>query len=185
MKTIGVSVSGMQKIITQTSLATKASSPATREKAPGISTPVVLPADIAEISDEARRGQDDFQRMLDELRERYRTLREGLIQARETSSGMAEAMKEKIICLRIAMRIMSGGKVPLKDRRYLMEKDPELYKQAICLRVEKKNPKKYDRLSEDEEKVENADSDNSADGSADSLLEADEIESIVSEGDPQ
>jgi len=107
--------------------------------------------DTVVISEEARTKADDFQSKLDAMRDEMRALREDLKRAQEAGEGAAEAWKEKIRCLQIAMRIMSGNKVPIEDHRYLAEKDAELYNRAIQLRVEKEDPKEYDRLSEDEE----------------------------------
>ena len=149
------------------------------QKAPEVDIPDNMLEDIIEISEEAKLGAeellkkeflkadndrkagDDLQKKLEEMRGRYQELREGLKNAQKAGEGMAEVMKEKIRCLQIAMRIMSGGKVPEEDRRYLAEKDIELYNQAISLRIEKKDPKEYDSLLEDEE--DKAESDDSTD----------------------
>jgi len=122
-------------------------------KTPKIQSPEVLPAvDTVDISAGAKKKTDDFQEMFDEMRSKMHELREGLKQAREAGEGAASAWREKIKCLQIAMRIMSGDIVPEEDHRYLREKDVELYSKAIQLRIEKEDPKEYDRLSEDEEK---------------------------------
>ena len=107
--------------------------------------------DTVVVSEEAKRSAQDFQSKLDEMRNKMRELREGLERAREAGEGAAEAWKEKIKCLQIAMRIMSGNKVPEADHRFLQEKDPDLYGKAITMRTEKIDPKEHDRLSEDEE----------------------------------
>jgi len=108
--------------------------------------------DKVEISDEARAKSDDFQKMLEDMRSEMRALREELKRAGEAGEGAAEAWKEKIRCLIIAMRIMSGDIVPEQDHRYLREKDMDLYCRAIMMRVEKEDPDEYDRLSEDEKR---------------------------------
>ena len=110
----------------------------------------MLLEDMAEISENAKSDAIDMQTKLDEIRKRHQELRDGLKRAQDLGEGMSKAWKEKILCLKIAMRIMSGDKVPLEDRRFLMEKDPELYRQAISLRHEKKDQKEYERLSENE-----------------------------------
>jgi hypothetical protein len=107
--------------------------------------------DTVVISAEAKRMSGELRSGLDELREKYLTLSEDLRRAREAGEGMAEMMKEKIRCLQIAMRIMSGHKVPAEDHHYLAEKDPELYGKAMAMRIERAEPKEYERLSEDEE----------------------------------
>jgi len=107
--------------------------------------------DTVVVSEEAKRGPIDWQSKLDEMRNEMRALLENLERAREAGEGAAEAWKEKIRCMQIAMRIMSGNKVPEADHRYLREKDAELYGKAITMRMEKVDPKEHDRLSEDEE----------------------------------
>ena len=108
--------------------------------------------DKVEISDEAKAKSDDFQKMLEDMRSEMRALREELKRAGEAGEGAAEAWKEKIRCLIIAMRIMSGDIVPEQDHRYLRDKDMDLYCRAIMMRVEKEDPDEYDRLSEDEKR---------------------------------
>ena len=121
-------------------------------KTPGTSASGVIPIeDIIEISKDARDKAEDFQSKLDEMRSETRALREGLKQAAEAGEGAAAAWREKIICMQIAMRIMSGDKVPEEDHRYLRERDFELNSRAIQLRIEKKDPDEYDRLSKDDD----------------------------------
>ena len=115
--------------------------------------------DIVDISAEAKNKSVDFQKMLDDLRNEMQALREGLKQAREAGEGAAQAWKERIKCLQIAMRIMSGDIVPEEDHRYLREKDMELYSRAIQLRIVKEDPEEYDRLSDDDDKRNNKASD--------------------------
>jgi hypothetical protein len=125
---------------------------AAQVKAPEIQAPEFLAIeDTVAISAEAKSKSDDFQNMLDEMRNEMKALREGLKQAREAGEGAAKGWRDKIKCLQIAMRIMSGDKVPLEDHRFLRDRDSELYAKAIKLRIEKEDPKEYDRLSDDEE----------------------------------
>jgi hypothetical protein len=126
-------------------------------------------------SEDGQLGMEDFQRMLDEMRGRFRELREGLENAQKAGEGMAEAMKEKIRCLQIAMRIMSGDNVPIEDERYLAEKDIKLYNQAKTLRIEKKDPKECDSLLEEEKKAD-GDGDESAEAQASDGAEATDAE---------
>ena len=107
--------------------------------------------DTVDVSEKAKKHAKDFQSRLEEMRNEMRTLREELKRAREAGEGAAEMWKIEIKCLQIAMRIMSGNKVPDADQRFLMDNKPELYAKAITMRMEKADPKEYDRLSEDEE----------------------------------
>ena len=117
-----------------------------------IDSGALQPGDTVEISPEAKNKAEDFQKKLDEMRNEMKALREGLKQAAEAGKGAAEGWKEKIKCLQIAMRIISGNKVPEEDHRYLRERDVELYSRAIQLRIEKEDPKEYDKLSEEEKR---------------------------------
>ncbi len=94
---------------------------------------------------------------------------EMLTQELENSNKEAEAMGEsfKIYsrCLKIASRIARGDSVPMKDMKYLAEHEPDMFKQAILLRVPNDHPKKHKSVLDDDEeqKTESADSsDNSS-----------------------
>lgn len=55
-------------------------------------------------------------------------------------------------CLEIARRIQAGHQVPEKDRKFLAEKQPEMFLRANLLKRVNPDPKKYSSLiSEDEE----------------------------------
>lgn len=53
-------------------------------------------------------------------------------------------------CIQIALRIMKGDNVPIKDMHFLAENEPELYSNALLLRQKKDKPKDHDSLLEDE-----------------------------------
>ena len=80
-----------------------------------------------------------------------RELQEQMEQIRESGEAQAEEMEKKSKCIVIAGRVASGDKVPYKDMQYLMKNDPELYAQAMKLRVPKDDPKEYDSITEEEE----------------------------------
>ena len=122
----------------------------------------INPLDTVHVSKEAKKSAKDFQSKLEEMRNEMRTLREELERAREAGEGAAEMWKIEIKCLQIAMRIMSGNKVPIEDERFLMDNKPELYAKAITMRMEKADPKEYDRLSEDEEEEANGNPESTA-----------------------
>ncbi len=56
--------------------------------------------------------------------------------------ALSKEMDTKMKCLKIAMNIMKGKKVPPQDEQYLMENDPEGYKLAIAMRALVKEDKK-------------------------------------------
>ena len=97
------------------------------------------------------------------LEEQARRTREALAQqsakqAREAAEGaggesdeLTRAMKKMKKCQEIAARIMSGGKVPPEDERYLMENDPDSYKLAMAARKIKRNPKEWESEADKEE----------------------------------
>lgn len=70
--------------------------------------------------------------------------------AEETKNAQKGA-KILITCLKISRRIISGHIVPAKDHEYLKKHDPALYSKSILMRIPKENPKKYKRLSKDDD----------------------------------
>lgn len=75
--------------------------------------------------------------------------------AKEQSEAAEESFAAFGKCLIIAQRITRGDIVPTKDIKYLMENEPELYKQAILMRQPNDDPKKHKSVLEDDEKTEN------------------------------
>jgi len=73
-----------------------------------------------------------------------------LEQLRESSDPSNNPYMDKIKCLQIAMRILNGDKVPSRDRKFLMEKEPALYSQSVLLSRKNNKPKKYKSLLDDE-----------------------------------
>ena len=73
----------------------------------------------------------------------------------EASKKESEAMEDEFEafskCLKIASRISRGDIVPPKDMKYLAEHEPDLYKQAILLRMPNAKPKKHKSLIDDED----------------------------------
>ena len=88
----------------------------------------------------------------------------------EASKKEAEAMEDMYKafakCLKIASRISRGDIVPAKDMKYLAEHEPDLYKQAIMLRMPNPKPKKHKSLVDDED--EKSDQTQSADSASES-----------------
>lgn len=82
---------------------------------------------------------------------RYLHLFKQLEDAKKQGDSAAKAYEVLRKCMVIAMRIISGDKVPAEDYRFLAENEPEMYSKAIMLRRIKEDPEEYDRLSEDED----------------------------------
>lgn len=67
--------------------------------------------------------------------------------------GLSEALDIQMKCLKIAMNMMKGKKVPPEDERYLMEHDPEGYKLAISMRsLSKEDDEECESVLKDEDK---------------------------------
>lgn len=78
--------------------------------------------------------------------------------ARQQGEALSEMAKQMNKMLEIYRRIASGGRVPARDERALMEYSQELYlaaKMAALLQKEK-DEREYDSVLEDEEKEEGA-----------------------------
>ena len=71
----------------------------------------------------------------------------------EELDALSQEMDTQMKCLKIAMRIMQGKKVPSEDERFLMENDPEGYKLALAMRKPpKKDEKECESVLKDEDK---------------------------------
>lgn len=95
--------------------------------------------------------KEQLARQRQEMVDDFRLLQMKLEQAREAGDGMFDAIRERVLLLRIASRIMGGDNVPLEDHRFLSERDPALYMKAISLRIDNDDPYDHDRLSDEEE----------------------------------
>lgn len=108
--------------------------------------------DKAIISDEARKlmadneNSDISSKTLNESKEILKDLK-------ELSTQKNDVYGVYIKCLQISSRIINGDNVPAEDIQFLAEKEPKLFTDSILLRQEKRNPKDYDSLLEDEDLV--------------------------------
>ena len=112
-----------------------------------------------EISSESAKKTKDLNEELQKMSEKLKAFKEQLENVKEQADGAAEQWKVYTRCLRIAMHIMSGDIVTKEDHRYLAKNDPELYSKAVSMRMEKTDPKKIKRISEDEKPDKNSDKD--------------------------
>lgn len=88
--------------------------------------------------------KDDLQRFLDSLNENEED---------DKSNSFMDIAK----CMKIAKRIQNGDKVPMKDIKFLAEKQPKLFMMAMTFRRnDNPDPKKYKTAldKKDEERVE-------------------------------
>ncbi len=97
--------------------------------------------DVLKISQAAREAAQQKTRQMEMLRQQ---LEAGNQQAKETAKGF----ETKLNCILIAIRVMNGDRVPLKDMQYLRENEPEMYAQAILLRRKNDRPKDYKSVVE-------------------------------------
>ena len=68
------------------------------------------------------------------------------MQSKEKDDSSNDLLK----CIQIAMRIMSGHRVPVKDERFLAETEPEMYLRAVILRRENEDSKDYKSVLEED-----------------------------------
>lgn len=75
-------------------------------------------------------------------------------QGKTEDEMLAEDLKVKQRCQKIAARLMAGDKVPPKDMQYLAENDMQTYRLAMAARMmaPKKKPKEWESVLEDDEK---------------------------------
>ena len=81
----------------------------------------------------------------------------GILGYMETEEDKLDALSEQLDvqqkCLKIAMNIMKGKKVPPEDEKYLMEHDPNGYKLAIAMRsMEKEDDEECKSVLDDKDK---------------------------------
>lgn len=80
-----------------------------------------------------------------------------LNRAEQSESTSADSRKEFLRALKIAKRIMNGDRVPMKDKRFLMNFSMEMYTMAVMLAKQNDHPKEYESVLEEEEGGENGD----------------------------
>ena len=88
---------------------------------------------------------------LESMRESVRDTMQKLREAAEAGEAVADHWRNKLTALRIAMRIANGDNVPMRDHRFLMEFDSNMYNDAIRMSLVSANdePRDYDTLTED------------------------------------
>lgn len=125
-------------------------------------------ANSRKLTEEQKKAAGDFLKKQQAVREkREREQEKSMLEKElENSDKEAEAVGDSIEtftkCMKIAARIAKGDIVPPKDIKYLADHEPDLYKQAIIMRVPNDKPKKHKSLVEDEDER----SDSTREGSA-------------------
>ncbi len=111
--------------------------------------------DIVTISADERQRlkKESLQKQLEEARQELDSFQRLLDNSHQQAKAAGEAARIRVKCMIIASRIMAGDKVPREDYHYLAKHEPELYGKALTMRFERDKPKKYNRLSEEEEDI--------------------------------
>lgn len=138
--------------------------------------------DTVSISDEARALLAEDEK-LTLHNEKAREVAEILKQLEEAPDSSDNPYMDKIKCLQIAMRIINGDHVPTKDRKFLLENEPQMYLRASLLRRNNDDPKKYKSLVED--KKDDATTDESSPASFNEAPIQDTSESAPEESSPR
>ncbi len=106
---------------------------------------------------EARKAAEEeerrkkLQQKQQEKQEQLAMLKQELENSNEQAEAIGDEFKVYARCLTIASRISRGDTVPLKDMKYLAENEPDLFKQAILLRMPNDHPKKHKSVLDDDE----------------------------------
>lgn len=112
--------------------------------------------------------QDKASSMLAQLEAFRKQMDESEENSKSSISDVSKAMK-------ISRRIMNGDKVPLRDQKFLAEKFPDLYKNALLFKKHNPEPKKYKSCLDNEDEKTNDNSvsaPNQTDSSTSFLAEA-------------
>ncbi|MCL2853524.1 MAG: hypothetical protein FWE20_10945 [Defluviitaleaceae bacterium] len=111
------------------------------------------PADDQEVTLTISPQADEckFQEALEQMRQRMEEFFSLMRETREQADAGADSWNKKITLLKIAMRIMNGDDVPLRDHKYLARHDIDLYMKAVSLRRVNNDPEEHDAISPDEE----------------------------------
>ena len=70
----------------------------------------------------------------------------------EQSEARAEEYRILLKCMKIAMNVAAGNKVPEKDQQYLRDNNPDLFAQAMKVRVPKEDPEECESVIDEDEK---------------------------------
>ena len=122
-------------------------------------------------AEELKRRQEQLQKEKEQEQE-LDMLEKQLEASRKEAESMEDMYEAFSKCIKIAARISKGDIVPMKDMKYLAEHEPDMYKQAILMRMPNDKPKKHKSLVDDED--ENTDEiqssgDDAAESSADDI----------------
>lgn len=104
---------------------------------------------LKEQEEARKKAEEEAKRKAEE--QQLEMLREELKNSKEQAEATAEGFESFGKCLTIAQRITRGDNVPMKDMKYLMEHEPDLYKQAIMMRQPNDDPKNYKSVLDEDD----------------------------------
>lgn len=112
--------------------------------------------DTFQLSEEARellekQREENLARWYQELKERYQDFAE---KQRKSTKEAAKSGRTQGKCMRIAISLAAGDKVPIEDIEFLKKNAMELYLRAIMMRIPKENEKEKESVLDKSEKEE-------------------------------
>lgn len=109
--------------------------------------------------------QEEYQTFMNRVMEQF-TAKMQMVSAKQQGEALEEGIDEQGKLMEIARRLMHGDIVPAKDERKLMEYDSDLYQMAkqAGMMAKLRERKKYDSLWDEEEKTQQEDAMEAADG---------------------
>ncbi len=116
-------------------------------------------------SDEQKKAAEDYereQRRRKQEQERRQKqdvldmLDDQFVESKKSSENKDYGFESFSKCLTIASRISKGDIVPAKDIQYLAEHEPDMYRQALLMRVPNPKPKKYKSIIDEDENSESS-----------------------------
>lgn len=150
-----------------------------------------IDANRQKLEEEQKKAAEAFKKKQQEIQEkREREAEKSMLEKElENSDKQADAIGDSIEtfskCMKIASRIAKGDIVPPKDLKYLAEHEPDLYKQAIIMRVPNDKPKKHKSIVEDEDEKADSTQESGESGEASSEGEtAEPVEAGAAESAP-
>ncbi|MCR4924657.1 MAG: hypothetical protein K5917_00045 [Clostridiales bacterium] len=104
--------------------------------------------DVEENIKKKDRNQEKFEKFVSD----HKMLMEELEKSKDSSKKGAEETEKLVKCLTIARNILSGKIVSQRDKQYLLKYNSEMYFKAEMMKKQTVNPKKAERVTDDDDK---------------------------------
>ncbi|MCL2620303.1 MAG: hypothetical protein FWD97_05140 [Defluviitaleaceae bacterium] len=98
-----------------------------------------------------REKLQEFREQQEISREKMRRMREDAANAREAAKAQVEYWRNQRLAMKIATRIKRGDNVPQRDKDFLLEQSPGMFKLAMSARQRNEDPKDYDSIAPERE----------------------------------